>query len=604
MSRKEHETNTLTMSAAKENHPAIKDGRKISGTDDVSYNLTEEENVLLDDIRQLPTMQERANFIVGTVLESEQEQEQEAFYSLLAKEPSIVWETKNQNTFEKSLLQYLCSHHDCLENKRKVQWARLLTQVLQAYPEGLPDDPLRFIVDLAMRKLDFAVHEELLDFVGMLTDHVPIPPEPGSALPELEVGWRRLVASDGQSDSTSGIALFDRCPHLIHYLFRLSIELDGIEGSDESILGDDGLYSDIEEDMTQDGLTQEPRLSLSIRSQFPRRILDHIVKHRGMEHLFWRGPFLDITLEPPSMFEDMSWDQTDCCLIEASSSEGGFVGSVLPIILKYDLPMHQLFSDLYALDDRHGEDVLQQTRLLEGCRVHYWSVALTIWTYPKAQDIVDAILRRVAQHATMREFHLHIIGDQLIDISLVADLVNQDSISLFRINTGDISKPLIDVLKNTNGLQRLAVKECRIVQSVPLFKAVGQSTCLREFTFAEHAPHYLAMASLLKDMETSNTTLVRIRSRPLSGPDTEWNDLLAGIGYYCDLNRIGRAKLWHGDLSKADFVMNMLSIFETDGEILKELCLTNNEPPSWSPDAAVISLLYGLLRETPALWST
>lgn len=239
----------------------------------------------------------------------------------------------------------------------------------------------------------------------------------------------------------------------------------------------------------------------------------------------------------------METNQLGGCIVEAISLSI-LVGIILPTILENDLPVEMFITQLYGEGYRADRMnvVVQLTCLLERCRVYDWSIlyrSLEDSAYgAKPKQLVDGMFRMVVRHPTIRKFTF--FNEQPAAKMVLSTNV---PIQFSGIEMGDAaSMPhLVELLQNTNRLQRLTTSECGIEQSAPLFEAIDA---------CESFGRTLWQCDVLGDIQCN--ALVRA-----AFGCTEWTDLDAEIEYCCDLNRIGRGRPRQFDVSKMDHAGNL-----------------------------------------------
>ena len=291
------------MSESKQKHRSIKDGRKRIRVDEASCNLTKEEAELLHEIRQLPTMQERADFIASRSYESSM-LFPPMFISLLAKEPSVARETNISDSNERTLLYHLCICKHMTEYS-KVQ---LLPKVLQACSDSVPDDPSVFFDNLAAQRGGRLDDLEVMSLLRILGERWLIPSEVKN-LPSSPRIYCRGIPFVTTCESTTGIALFDSYPRMIHHISEFSIPCPTYDA-----------------DATE----------VTMQRRFARRILDYTITHRGVRTLSSCYDQMTIWLRPAVHSDDKSRRTGSMFFNDTATTE--IYTTSLPMLVEIILP--------------------------------------------------------------------------------------------------------------------------------------------------------------------------------------------------------------------------------------------------------------------------
>lgn len=276
-------------------------------------------------------------------------------------------------------------------------------------------------------------------------------------------------------------------------------------------------------------------------------------------------------------------------------------------------------------------DAERVARLLPGCQVrelHLRSLPMSLRRI--SCDGLDGLVRRVAAHSTIQRFTLSETEEGKfwdvsrsesalrMELSCLAELVNLHSLHL-HLAVAELAPYLVGLLRSTRHLERLYVVLYDSQGTDLMMETVGQSASLRDFVcVCNHAPSDLRL--LLHHLETSNATLEKcwLKGIGVEGTPEQLETcfpLRKAIEYYCQLNRLGRRNLRMPTFSKADFVVDMLGLFGSRVRLLEHMfpqgshqfaALHSRGRPDFeaSYDLNVMSLLYGLLRENPAVWCT
>ena len=531
--------------------------------------------------------------------------------------PSIVWETDDPT--DKSLLHYVCEDYALRSDHESIllwgarSWghgwgAEVLLTLWRVHPK---EDTSIFPHVLALLKRSAHYAEgELLDLLGMAVEHCPMlfvdlyPPQKARFFPRARCHWSRL-AIPCEQNGKGGASLIDAYPNLFQHLLDLCIDLRGIdeEGRTEEESVDGSVHTQIltndADDLSVGNANHAGRKHFVIGSQRIRQILVRLSMHCGIARItsVWGavGDELDVECTRP---EDVV-QQGGCGI----SIRDVWLESILPFFMSNRLPIHNLHCSVSVngMNAVRLADILRNVKLRE----------LLMSSDDVAGDSFNYLIRTVAQHKTIRSFTL---GDSFKriyrgNLDSLAELVNLHSLKLYQAASAVVA-PLLELLRNTQKLRRLDVSGLSGPDLVLLADAVGQSRSVREFGLCADVDQGDYLMSLVPHLETSNTNLEIFRQRLLCTDDTSVDsdtsvdlnhtsgyhcDLTHTIEYYCDLNWLGRSKLRDGNLTKSEFVE----------EMLERVWVEKYRRECWEPDKVrATRLTYGLLRENPALWCT
>lgn len=560
-----------------------------------SPSLTEKEANLLKELRVLGTM-------IRKSIHVERMSRTDVFESLLRKVPSLCWETPYSK--ELPLLHYLAAgnrshfHHI-------VDWGSMLMKVWRVYPPALDNDPsilTNLIGGAAAQKKN--IEGDLLDFAGMVGERYPhVYPTLKNEMPTIACHWKRLLHDE--SDDPGKPLIFEAYPHLMRYATSMSVSLDGLEERErerkKERLSEDAIddMSALSEGDADSQVSEQQPLSPKARGL--RQVVNYLLKYKDVSslRLCVHVSDLEVTFRIKEKISYRKKPEEPGCFLNISN-ENDLAEGILPIFRKNRLPI----SKLECIVRRPGadENIVRLRRLLAGCHIIDWSLGM--WEWPRGHSVLNDVFRMVVQHQTIRKLEINVKFEQnggWGDVSALAGLVNLEELKLKLRKVGrHLVPPLTELLRRSQKLQYLDLRGTEIPNPDQMLVGVGQSRTVKEFGCeVDHSPHLYAV---LHSLETTNTTLTKVQMwwghlGPPHDLTTTWFSLRSRIEFFCDLNRIGRGRIREGNLTKRDFVMNVIGVFARNDRMLNELFVGHGHD-----HARVLSLLYSLLREDPALW--
>ena len=611
-------------------------------SDDIASSYTESEISLSTKLRQLGTRKRKAEHVVDILIGHPcASQGGGLFYfdrpefgsllSLLDNEPSIVRDSSNPS--EESLFHHLCNWCQNAGICSICGWEPVLWKVLQASPEAVRNDPAILTILIGVFRRHDIFHEGWLNLIGTVGEQCPEAyDELVEDLPFVKFNWRRLLPSC-RTEETS---LFDSYPHLTPHMTDFLVDLSGISGEstksidaprpEENNDDEDADFSfltrGVDEETTNNNssLRREEKSDdedLALRSDRIQQILSCIAGQKEIVEIGGNRDSLRIRCRPRKDNQ--------------STVEGLRGGRSLRLtcmelaqdVLLFSSTNVQPMQDCFMLvkDDHDAELV---TRLLPGCKV--LELCLCVW--PISRGAFDGIVRMVARHSTIQSLILSqaeaglidTMGDVVwIESRCLAELVNLHSLQLHLV-VREVAPQISELLASTCQLERLDLYVFDDHGIALVMEAVGQSTSLREFMCIANRTS-LDLRMLLHGLETSNTSLERCwleLTDETDETDTEeqvesCHGSRTAIDFYCHLNLIGRRKLRQSNLSKEELVVDMVGTLGSRDKVLERLFpQVPNEFSHFndrgrdeferSYDSSVTSLLYGLLRENPAIW--
>ena len=580
-------------------------------------------------LRQISTMKEKAKYID----ENLERFGAEAFLTLLEKEPSIALKTSDAS--EASLLHYLCVcvRNDDSTHPSESKLSPVLQKVWTAFPDAAINDPSILSTLIPPPQESEYLSGEWLDFVGSVGEHWSEAYEHLEwRIPPIECNWKRLAGSPKETTP------FECYPHLMQRASSMLIDMSGINGTES---GDEdrnmvnvavpmmGIDRDgnLVQVWTTVSMPQQPVQSYDIPMEQVQHVLNHIVLHKGVERMCLRREGLLVEFR-----KEAAASESSECYIRIEGSNTGIDTSGLPC-----RTINCLYTcyDCFSFD---ADSFVRFIRLLAGHDVPKPVFEMANMPF-RIGVLADGVVRVSANRSAIENLELNIINairvTGQVDPSGLSDLVNLKSLILcLGESCNDVGRPLVALLQRSSKLQHLDVRGCFVQSEEMLVEAVGRSKSLQVFCSSPD------VGGLLRYLKTSNTTLVRaVHPDARNSRKARRSAVLNEVGYYCDLNRIGRGEIRAGKLSKAEFVLKMIGIFERkDDPMLEELDMAkrvgNDEDEEYSDDedeedaeedeedaeedageiivgssgrfklsdTGVTSLLYGLLREQPALW--
>lgn len=589
-------------------------------------NLTAGESIILRELRKMEKMEDRAKYVVSIFWVSDIE----TFISLLEKEPSIAFESQ-----QKSLLHYICSCPQFLRKdlwwerltlERKVLWGRMVWKVWDAYPEAVDDDPSIFHHITKKFKgpssTSISASGPWLEVLGKLCERCPELAAEASCL-DVTCSWARCLPPHSNRGRDS---IFETYPRMIQTLWHITMLYDDIDVEVEE--GDNEDDNKQEDDLSANvsgvggygDLTQLVGWVQSIRCKRLDGVLEQVTRYTRITTYDMRESGLSIYVVPreidPSSNKPNSIDNPKSSLLVAGAFDSA--NDVLPLFVKHNVPIGAMHCTLFSIE---VEYVGQLMNVLAICKIEELKLSCGERCGCKA---ADRVFQGIAAHPMIRRLELAEIdlsaeGNALPSLAL---LVNLKQLTLMGKTGFSVFEPsLVKLLDNTRRLKNLVIlsrPSTRTPLECPhLCKALGRSKSLRVFeTCSLFRP--CDLRPFLHALETSNTTLQLVwpwRRSPHSDPVLD--NLLFEIEYYCDLNWIGRRRIREVHLCREEIVVHMVSRAMRLARRKDGFRLRNEEGLERATsdrrrergglevtdDTYALSLVYGLLRENPPLWS-